>query len=453
MSKKINRVAIVGAGITGLVTAWKLQKFSVEVDVFERKAEPGGAIKTVKEDNWQVEYGPNTLLLKDRMVAEFITELGLSGEKKTANPEASKRFVVKDGVLEPLPSSLKSAVTTPLFSLGGKLRVLAEPFVPKNGDRDQTVAEFVKRRLGKEMLDYAINPFVAGIYANRPEYLSLRHAFPMMDDLEQEYGSLIWGTFAGSKKRKEKGRIERELISFEKGMQQLPLTIAKQLNSIYLNHEVRSVTEQDGKWSVESSLGKFGPYDHVILNTPIYKLNEDLVSITDQELKTLKKVNYPPLSVMLLGFKKEDVKHELDGFGFLVPEQENRNILGALFSSTLFDERAPQDMHLLTVFVGGGRQPELAEKDSEELLKLVTKELEDLIGLSGEPKFKDHVYWPQSIPGYHVGYDEILDTIRNIEDRNRGLTLAGNFRNGISVPDCIKNGLKLADQLAGSVNY
>jgi oxygen-dependent protoporphyrinogen oxidase len=453
MSKKINRVAVVGAGITGLVTAWKLQKFSVEVDLFERKAEPGGAIKTVKEDNWQVEYGPNTLLLKDRMVSEFITELGLNGEKKTANAEANKRFVVKNGVLEPLPSSFKSAVTTPLFSFGGKLRVLAEPFISKNSDRDQTVAEFVERRLGKEMLEYAINPFVAGIYANRPENLSLRHAFPMMDDLEQEYGSLIWGTFAGSKKRKERGRIKRELISFEKGMQQLPVSIAKQLNSMYLNHEVRSVTEQEGKWSVESSLGKFGPYDHVILNTPIYKLNQDMVSITAQELNTLKKVNYPPLSVMLLGFKKEDVQHELDGFGFLVPEQEKRNILGALFSSTLFNDRAPQDMHLLTVFVGGGRQPELAEKDSEDLLELVMKDLDDLIGLSGEPQFKDHVYWPQSIPGYHVGYDDILDTIKNIEDRNRGITLAGNFRNGISVPDCIKNGLKLADQLAGSVNY
>ena len=453
MSKKIKRVAIVGAGITGLVTAWKLQKFGVEVDLFERKAEPGGSIKTVKDGAWQVEYGPNTLLLKDRMVAEFITELGLSGEKKIANPEANKRFIVKNGELQPLPSSLKSAVKTSLFSMSGKLRVLAEPFISKSNNRDQTVATFVERRLGTEMLDYAINPFVAGIYANRPENLSLRHALPMMDDLEQDYGSLIWGAFAGSKKRKERGRIDRELISFEKGMQQLPNTIAEQLDRVYLNHEIRSVQQKVQKWEVESSLGKFGPYDHLIVNTPIYKLNSDLVPATDDELKILNKVNYPPLSVMLLGFKKSDIKHDLDGFGFLVPEKENRKILGALFSSTLFDDRAPEDMHLLTVFVGGGRQPELAEKDSGELLKIIMNELGDLIGLSGEPQFKDHIYWPQSIPGYHVGYDEILDTISNIEDRNDGLTLAGNFRHGISVPDCIKNGLKLADRLAGSVNY
>jgi protoporphyrinogen/coproporphyrinogen III oxidase len=453
MSKKIKKVAIVGAGITGLVAAWKLQKFGVEVELFERKAEPGGAIKTVKQDEWQVEYGPNTLLLKDRLVAEFITELGLNGEKQVANPQAEKRFIVKDGALEPLPSSLKSAIKTPLFSLTGKFRILAEPFISKSSDRDQTVADFVERRLGSDVLDYAINPFVAGIYANRPEYLSLRHAFPFMDDLEQEYGSLIWGTFAGAKKRKESGRIDRELISFERGMQQLPRTIADQIHHLYLNHEIQSVSKQDEQWTVHSSLGQFGPFDHVILNTPLYKLNKHLIPVSSEKLNVLNKVKYPPLSVMLLGFKKDDIEHELDGFGFLVPEKENRKILGALFSSTLFDGRAPENCHLVTVFIGGGRQPKLAVQESEKLLETVLEELKDLIGLNGTPEFKDHIYWPQSIPGYHVGYDEILDTIREIEENNEGLILAGNFKNGISVPDCIKNGLKLADQLAGSVNY
>lgn len=453
MSKKIKNVAIVGAGITGLVTAWKLQKFGVSVDLFERKAEPGGAIKTVNSDDWQLEYGPNTLLLKDRLVAEFITETGLAGETQVANPEANKRFIVKGAELVPLPTSLKTAVFTPLFSLRGKLRILAEPFISKGRDPDQTVAGFVRRRLGKEVLDYALNPFVAGIYANRPDYLSLRHAFPVMDELEQEYGSLIWGSIAGAKKRKEQGRIERELISFNKGMQQLPKTIADQLDQVYLNHEIQSVRHHEGKWTVESNMGQFSPYDRVILNTPLYKLNESLVPVTAEELSILSKVKYPPLSVMLLGFKKDDVKHDLDGFGFLVPEHENRKILGALFTSTLFDGRAPEDSHLITVFVGGGRQPGLADMESEKLLRVVLNELKDLIGLQGEPVFKDHVFWPQSIPGYHVGYDEVLNTIDQIESRNQGLILTGNFRNGISVPDCIVKGLKLADKLAGSSEF
>lgn len=449
MSNKIKKIAVIGAGITGLVSAWKLQKSGIDVEIFERRAEPGGSIKTVQNGDWQLEYGPNTILLKDRQVAEFLTQIGLSGEKTVANPDANKRFIVKQGKLEPLPSSLLSAFQTPLFSLRGKLRVLAEPFIPKNRDRDQSVAEFVKRRLGEDVLDYALNPFVAGIYANRPEELSLRHAFPMMDNLEQEYGSLIWGAVAGGKKRKEdNSRVDRELISFDKGLQQLPKSIAAQINHVHLNHEVQSIQKVEDKWKVLTSLGEFGPYDRVVLNAPLYKFNKELIPIREDQLNRLYKVNYPPLSVMLLGFKKQDVEHELDGFGFLVPEKENRNILGALFSSTLFDNRAPDGSHLLTVFIGGGRQPELAEKDSEELLELVLEELRELIGLTGEPEFKDHIYWPKSIPGYHIGYDEILETIAEIEEEHEGLILAGNYRNGISVPDCIKNGLDLGDRIA-----
>ncbi|WP_069132406.1 protoporphyrinogen oxidase [Rhodohalobacter halophilus] len=447
MSSKNSKIAVVGAGITGLVTAWKLQNKGAKVEIFERKAEAGGAIKTVRNDQWQAEYGPNTLLLKDRQVAEFLTEVGLSGDKVTANPEAEKRFIVKNGHLEPLPSSLMSAVKTPLFSITGKLRVLLEPFIPRNSDRDQTVAEFVERRLGSDILDYALNPFVAGIYANRPEDLSLRHAFPLMDNLEQEYGSMIWGAIAGSKKRNEQGRIDRELISFKNGLQQLPNSIASELNHVHLNHEVHSVRESNGQWTLKTNMGEFGPYDEVVMNTPLYKLNKQLVPITDAQLQTLQNVKYPPLSVMLLGFKKEDVDHPLDGFGFLVPEAENRKILGALFSSTLFENRAPEDSHLLTVFIGGGRQPDLAENDSETLLTIVLDELNDLIGLNGDPQFKDHIYWPKSIPAYHVGYDEVLDVLNEIESQNRGLNMAGNFRYGISVPDCIKNGLSLAEKL------
>ncbi|MCC5914544.1 MAG: protoporphyrinogen oxidase [Balneolaceae bacterium] len=440
------RVAIVGGGITGLVTAWQLQRAGVETELFERKGEAGGAIKTRREGDWQPEYGPNTLLLKERIVAQFLDGAGLSGEMVEANSEASNRFIVKNGKLVMLPLSLKSAVTTPLFSAKAKSRLLAEPFITKNRNRDQTVAEFVERRLGSEMLDYAINPFVAGIYANRPEQLSLRHAFPVMDEMEQEYGSLIWGSVAGSKKRKE-GKVPRRLISFRKGMQQLPDTLAEGLDHLHLNHDVVSIDKNDDGWKVATQMGSYGPFSDVIVNVPLYKWSRSLIPLTDTEEKKIKDVNYPPLSVMLLGVKKEQVSHPLNGFGFLVPEKENRKILGALFSSTLFEGRAPSDSHLLTVFIGGGRQPDLAETESEELLKVVLEELSDLIGLTGEPSFKDHIYWPSSIPGYHVGYDSILNIFNDLEERNPGLHLAGNFRNGISVPDCIKNGIKLADSI------
>lgn len=444
----VNKIAVVGAGITGLTAAWTLRQTGRKVDLFEQHGYAGGSIKSIRIKDWLLEYGPNTLLLKDQKVADFLRDLGLWEDRIIANPESSKRFIVKNGQLVKLPSSFFEAISTSLFSPLGKLSVLKEPFIPKADSRDETVAEFVERRIGREMLDYALNPFIAGIYANRPEKLSLRHTFPQMYTLEQEYGSLIWGAFAGRKKRKIQGRIDRELISFKNGLHQVVDTITDQLDEIYFNHQIKKVQKLDDGWYLKSKFGDKGPYQKVILNVPLYKWNKDLLPIHPKELEEITKVDYPPLSVFHLGFKKDQVRHPLDGFGFLVPEKENRKILGALFSSTLFPGRASADSHLLTVFVGGGRDPELAQKESQSLLQIVLDELKDLIGVSAEPTFKEHVFWPSSIPGYHVGYDQVLDIFDSIEKRNQGLHLAGNFRNGVSVPDCIKNGISLGEQIA-----
>lgn len=444
---KNNKVAVVGAGITGLAFAYRLKSMGITADVFEAGDEAGGAIKTVRKDKWQIEYGPNTLLIKDKIVENFINELELNSVKIAANKQADKRFIVKNGNLEPLPNSLLKAIKTPLFSIGGKTRVLAEPFITAAKDRDQTIADFVRRRLGSEVLEYAINPFVAGIFANNPENLSLRHAFPSMDEMEQEYGSLIWASVAGSKKRKNKGRIPRELISFEGGIQQLPDKIAAELGSVYYQHRVMRVEKKSDGWYLEFKEKQQGPYEKVVVNVPLHKWDVHFLPLKVKELLKIKEVSYPPMSILHLGYKKSDVAHPLDGFGFLVPKKENRKILGALFPSTLFDNRAPEDSHLLTVFIGGGRQPKFASLRSDELLTMVESELGDLIGLQGKAQLKEHIYWPHSIPAYHVGYEEILETFRNIEKRNKGLHLAGNFRNGISVPDCIKNGLLLAEKI------
>lgn len=443
-----NKIAVAGTGITGLTAAWSLKKEGRNADVFEQHGYAGGSIRTVREDGWLLEYGPNTLLLKDRRVADFLQETGLWGQRVEANPESSKRYIVKNGQLAAVPGSLVEAISTPLFSAGAKLRVLKEPFVSKVSSPGESVADFVKRRLGNEILDYALNPFIAGIYANRPERLSMRHTFPAMFDMEQMYGSLIWGTFAGRDERKKKGRIPRELLSFDKGLHQIVDAITAQLDDIHYNHEVKRVRQSNGKWFIQSTFGDHGPYQQVIFNVPLYKWNRELLPLEQHELDEIKKVDYPPLSVLHLGFRKEDVNHSLDGFGFLVPEKENLNLLGALFSSTLFPGRAPQDHHLLTVFIGGGRQPELARKDSNILLGIVLEELKNLIGVQGEPVFKEHVFWPNSIPGYHIGYDRVLEAFQSIEERNPGLYLAGNFRHGVSVPDCIKNGIALSYKLS-----
>lgn len=442
-----NTIAIVGAGITGLTAALSLKKNGRNVDLFEQHGYAGGSIRSVHQDGWLLEYGPNTLLVKDKQVADFMKDNGLWEKRIKANPQSSKRYIVKNGELVAVPTSFFEAIGTPLFSTGAKLKILKEPFVSKAISSEESVADFVERRLGKEILDYALNPMIAGIYANRPEKLSIRHTFPAMYEMEQNYGSLIWGAFAGRDDRRSKGRIPRELLSFKEGLHQLVDTITDQIDDIYYNHEIKKIFKSQKDWFVQSKFGTHGPYEQIIINVPLYKWNRDLLPIEQQELDEIKKVEYPPLSIFHLGFRKEDIKHPLDGFGFLVPEKENLNVLGALFSSTIFTGRAPQNHHLLNVFVGGGRQPELAQKESHSLLKIVLGELKNILGTSSEPVFKEHVFWPQSIPAYHVGYDRVLETFHSIEKRNYGMYLAGNFRNGVSVPDRIKNGLNLSEKV------
>lgn len=446
---KSNEIAVIGAGITGLTAAYFLEKSGANVSLFDRSKTPGGAIKTVSERGWQYELGPNTLLLREKIVSDFIDELGLADEVVEANPDASSRFIVKNSMLLALGGSPIQFFKTPLFSGKGKLRLLGEPFVSKSSDEKQTVAEFVEKRFGRELLDYAVNPFVAGIHAGRPDKLSVKHAFPVLHEIEQEYGSVLAGAIIrairpGNLKKEKTGR---KLISFKKGLASLPLKIADELNSQIRNHEVEAIKKRGDEWWLQWEGGEAGPFSRVVCTVPLHKWNEKLLPVEPEELQVIKKVYHPPLSVLQLGFNNNQISHPLNGFGFLVPEIEERNILGALFSSTLFQNRAPVNNHLLTVFVGGARQPELADKQGDEMLNMVMSDLSDLLGITGQPVFKEHIFWPHAIPQYDLNHDRVLEVFDDIEERNPGLHLAGNFRGGISVPDCIKNGIKLAEML------
>ncbi len=441
-----SKIAVIGAGITGLTACFNLNKKGIQADLFDKKGEPGGVIKTEQYNDWKYEYGPNTLLLKDQEIEDFLFDLDLKDEITVANADASKRYIVKNGKLLTLPTSFSEFIKTSLFSSNAKLQMFREPFLRKT-DEDVTFAEFIEHRFGKEILDYAVNPFVAGIYAGRPENLSLKHSFSVLHELEQESGSIMLGAIRKMFQSRKKKKIERRLISFTNGFQQLPGTIYSKLDNTYLNHDVKQVKKSDDGWYLKTQMGNFGPYHDVILTIPLHKWNRQLLPVNEQDLDILKRVNYPALSIMILGYKKEQISHSLDGFGFLVPEKEQRSILGALFTSTLFRGRAPRNHHLLTVFIGGDRQPELAQLDSEELLKTVEKDLKDLIGLEGNPVYKDHIYWPKSIPQYHKKYDEVIEVLEELELRFPGLHIAGNFRGGVSVPDCIKNGIKVAERV------
>jgi len=441
-------VAVIGAGITGLTISLCLKQLGYSADLFERRNAPGGVIKTEQSGNWKYEYGPNTLLLKDPEVEDFLHELGLEKKIREANTDARKRFVVKEGKLHQLPTSFKEFVKTPLFSAEAKLRVMGE-ILPRRSVPDTTIAQFFQHRFGREILDYAVNPFIAGIHAGKPEELSIKHSFPLLYDLEQESGSLTLGALKKAIKNRKNRKITRRLVSFENGLQELPDAIFSKLEDTYLNHEVEAIKKTDNGWKLETDRKTYESYQNVVITVPVHKWNSKMLPLNHQDQEIFISIQHPPLSVIILGYKKNQIEHPLDGFGFLVPEKENRSVLGALFTSTLFEDRAPEGHHLLTVFMGGGRQPELAKLDSDVLLTKAEKDLSELIGLKGTAVFKEHVFWPNSIPQYHKNYDRVIEAFKSIEKSHPGLHFAGNFRGGISVPDCIKNGIKMADKLTG----
>ena len=446
-------VAIVGAGITGLTAAFRLTQRGCRVIVLEKGPQPGGCLRSTAEDGWLFEAGPNSLQCgKD--VKQLVADLGLEGELLPAAPAAKRRFLVREGRFVPVPSSPPALIKSSLFGLRTKLSLPLELFTrARIRTSDISLAELVRSHFTQELVDYAVNPLVAGVYAGDPEKLSVRHAFPSLWQAERTHGSLIRGMMAGAKARKAAGEGGMPpLISFKRGLQTLTDTLAAKLpaGSLRLNATVetllpgrphRLVWRQDGQT-------QSGEFDAVVLAAPAGALAQLTVgSLGERPLASLDNIPHPPVSSLFLGYRRDQVAHALDGFGGLVPAVEHRQVLGILFSSTLFPGRAPDGHVALTVFVGGMRQPELARLPAEQLLARIDQDLRDLVGVQGAPVFVRHTFWPRAIPQYILGYERWQDQITALENRHLGLFIGGNARDGISVPDCVKSGQKLAGRV------
>jgi oxygen-dependent protoporphyrinogen oxidase len=339
-----------------------------------------------------------------------------------------------------------SAMTTPLWSMAGKLRVLKEPFIKAiDPNKEESAADFVRRRLGDELYRYAINPLIGGIYAGDPEQLSLRYAFPKLYALEQNHGGMIRGSIAKMRaaRKSPAPKVDKRIISFQDGLAELPQLLAAALGeAVHTAVSIKSIRRKDANWQIEWN-GATHTYDEVVLTTPAHALSQLPLDAPIQEaLKPIEAINFPPVSVLSLAFKRTDVAHPLDGFGLLVPECEKRKILGALFPSSLFTGRAPEDEVLLTIFVGGERQPEYAVPDTDAVLATVLPELKAMLGVSHQPTFVHHKHWPRAIPQYKLGYGKLLAQMDTVEANYPGLKLAGNYRDGISLSYCIEAGVK-----------
>ena len=449
------KIAVIGAGISGLSTAHFLKKNGEDVTVFEKNNYPGGTIASKIVDGYLVEDGPNSTSETNTVIDEMLADLNILDEKIYADENSKYRFILRNGKLHALPSGVGSFITTRLWSISGKLRLFGEPFIGR-ASHEESIADFVTRRLGREFLDYAINPFVAGVYAGSPSELSVRAAFPKLYTLEEKYGGLLKGTIRGAKdrrKRTEKAKVSAKLFAFKSAMGILPTKIAQELNSaICYNASVTSVRSDGHKFSLNFSLGgktDSDKYDAIVLSTPSYAA-ADIIKLWLPELSNeLTKIKYPPVAVAVLGYKREQVKTDLRGFGFLIPEIENRKILGTIWSSSIFPNRAPEGCIELTTFVGGSRQPKIVKLSPAEIAKIAHEENAVLMKIDGKPVFQSVSRWERAIPQYNIGHLSIMDAVHHVESIHKGFYICSNYKDGISVADCIANGKKTAERIVG----
>ena len=451
-----DKAIVIGAGISGLTTAYLLKKNGLDVTVLEAESEVGGTMKSKRIDEYLVEYGPNSALETTPLFKVIVEDLGISNQMVYANESSNKRYILKDGKLHLIPMKPQEFFKSRLWSLSGKLRVLLEPFHGR-AKEEETVAQFVRRRLGKEFLDYTINPFVAGVYAGDPEKLSVRSAFPRLYALEEKYGGLIIGTIRGAKERKkraEQSKVSAKMFSFTDGMGTLPKALAQFLGeSVILNAKVKSI-KKDEKFIVEfESKGKTEKIESeiVVVSTPAYVASKLVSELSESLSNELQKIYYPPVAEVVFGYKKEQVGIEPDGFGFLIPEKENRKILGTLWNSSIFPKRAPDGFVEFTTFVGGTRQPEMALKSNDELIRIVSDELKDIMKVKGEPEFVWISKWEKAIPQYNIGHSKIMEAIEKFENENPGIYFCANYRGGIAVGDCLMSAEKIANKILSKI--
>jgi protoporphyrinogen/coproporphyrinogen III oxidase len=441
-------IAILGAGISGLSAAWNLERAGIQIGLFEVSGRAGGTIESIRRDGWMHEGGPNSVLEGPAEVAYLIKALGLEPRRLYAADAARSRYVVRRGRLEAMPTSAGAFLRSRLFSVWAKLRIASEFFRPPGRrTENESVAEFTLRRLGREFLDYAVDPFVAGVYAGDPTRLSVRHAFPKLLALERDHGSLLRGAI---RRHNASGGPSGRLFSFPGGLEELPRALAESLGgSLRLQARILSVRRQDEEWMIAYERG--GETREERFSAVICTLPGDALARLRFEgfentvgLSVMGEIEHPPVASVFTGFRREDVSHALDGFGVLVPRAEGRSILGTLFSSTLFPGRAPAGHVALTTFVGGARQPAFGCLDDEALVGLVRTELAILLGVRAAPVFASVRRHARAIPQYTLDYDRYQAACAKVEASAPGLYIGGNCRDGVSLPACLASGRRLA---------
>jgi len=445
-------VIIIGAGISGLSTAHWLREKGVKIKIIEAASQPGGSVKSILKNSFIFDMGPNSALETTPLVREMAENLDIGSEMIYASEHAKNRYILKQGRLISLPTNPVSFLKTDLFSWPAKLRLLREPLVSAgNLGYEESIADFVRRRLGKEFLDYAIDPFVSGVTAGDPEKLSVKSAFPKLYDLEEKYGSILMGAVKGAKERKkrvEASKQSAQLFNFKGGLQQLTDALASQLNQVsQYQSPVIEIDQQQKNYQVKIADGETLTGRAVLSTIPAFQLS-DLINFEGKpEKKHFAAINYPSVLVLYLGYHLKDIGRSLDGFGFLIPSHERKKFLGAIWSSTIFPNRAPKDYASFTLFVGGARKDLKRESIGQNMIQEIVDEFQQIMDIDGQPVLQESKFWSKAIPQYNLDHHLHENVFADIEKYNQGFFISGNYRGGISFGDCIKNSKINADRI------
>lgn len=466
----MKKVAIVGGGIAGLATAYHLHergRGTVDYTLIESAPTFGGKIVSTRENGFVVEGGPDSFLTTKPAALELCRALGLGDQLIGTNDTGRQVFVwshgklrpIPDGVMLIVPTKFMPFITSSLISLPGKIRMGMDVIIPRRqGNGDESLADFVRRRLGAEALDRIAEPMIAGIYVADAEHLSLKSTFPRFLEMEKKYGSLIRGSIharrAANGKTNGGGAAPSMFMTLRGGLQQMTDAIIARLNGDALlpNRRVIAVARDGDAYALTLNNGSSLGADQVVFATPAYATADLVQGIAPALAESLRAIRYVSTATVSLGYKRVELNHPLDGFGLLAPRCEKRKIIACTWSSTKFKYRAGEGYALLRAFIGGSQAQHLVELDEEALVQIARDELHAMMGITATPVLTKVYRWHKANPQYDVGHEERVARAEKLAAQNQGLYLAGGAYHGVGVPDCIADGARVAEQILAMEN-
>jgi len=469
------RLAVLGAGISGLAAAYHFHELSPKstVEVWDKLNRTGGVLTTLHRNGYQIEQSADNFITTVPWGVELCRKLGLADKLVQTNPEVRRTYVVRrgnlhllpDGFLMMAPTKMWPLALTPILSPWGKLRAAMECFIPPyRGDDDETMAQFVKRRLGREVFERLVEPLVSGVYAADMEKLSVLATLPRFREMEKNHGSLIRAMRAQMKssrqvrdQAKESGARYSMFVTLKQGLSQMTDTLAARLpsGSVQLNREaVRLEESYDNnvkKWRLTDQHNNQYVYDAVIFALPSYETARLLRPIHCRLGELLGKIEHSGTAIATFAFSKDQMRKKIRGMGFVVPKIENSPLLAGSFSSLKYRHRAPEDKLLIRIFAGGARAPEMAEIPDSELLPVLKREMNRVLHIQGEPELEVVAHWPRTMPQYHVGHLQRVEEIELLTETISGIGIAGNAFHGVGIPNCARSGQLAAENVLNKI--